>query len=248
MVMRTTREPLNGQDGHIALASGFRKAVARSPAQIRVLLVDDHALFRQGVRALLEAERDIEVVGEAWNGREAISEALRLKPDVVVMDIAMPIMNGLEATRHLTRQNSDIKVLVLTTHAYEENILELMEMGAYGYLFKDADCNELVLAIRKVHQGNSYLSPSLSAKAVQDYLRRARRRSPSTNGLLTSREREVLQLVAEGYSNRQVAEQLFISTKTVEAHKASIIHKLDIRGSAELIKYAVIRGLVDVET
>ena len=247
MVMGTTRRPLNGQDGGVSPAT-FPETVTRSPAQIRVLLVDDHTLFRQGLRSLLEAQRDMVVVGEAWNGREAIAEALKLNPDVVVMDIAMPILNGLEATRHLTKQNSDIKVLVLTTHAYEENIPELIEMGAYGYLFKDADCGELALAIRKVHQGNAYFSPSLSARTIQDYLRRARGHSSPKNKVLSSREHEILQLVAEGYSNRKVAEQLFISPKTVEAHKASIIQKLDMRGSAELVKYAVLRGLVDVET
>ena len=246
MAESTGRVPGHGR-GDRPTAGTPPQPATRSSAQIRVLLADDHTLFRQGMRALLEAERDMAVVGEARNGREAISEALRLKPDVVAMDIAMPIMNGLEATRYLAKHQGGIKVLVVTTHVYEENILELMEMGACGYLFKDADFSELALAIRKVHQGNSYLSPSLSAGAVQDYLRRARNGDPAKNGLLTSREQEVLQMVAEGYGNKQVAQQLFISRKTVEAHKASIIRKLDIRGNAELVKYAVMRGLVDIE-
>lgn len=237
--------PSNGQrPGSVLAASGGPGA----PRRIRVLLVDDHTLFRQGVCALLQSHRDIEVVGEAWNGKQAIAEATRVRPDVVIMDIAMPVMNGIEATYHICKQVRETRVLVLTTHAYEENILEVMEMGACGYLFKDADASELALAIRKVRLGHSYLSPSLSAKTIQDYLRRSRTRKASKNGLLTSREREVLQLVAEGYSNRQVANQLFISPKTVEAHKSSIIHKLDIKGSAELVKYAVVRGLVDIET
>ena len=244
MLMRIER-PSNGRRQHSALEE---LGVSQAQEKIKVLLVDDHTLFRQGVRALLQTHRDIEVVGEAWNGKEALAEAIKLRPDVIIMDIAMPIMNGIEATCQICKQVKGTKVLVLTTHAYEENILELMEMGAYGYLFKDAEAGELLLAIRKVHHGHSYLSPSLSAKSIQEYLRRSRVRKASKNGLLSSREREVLQLVAEGYSNRQVGELLFISPKTVEAHKASIIHKLDIKGGAELVKYAVVRGLVDVET
>lgn len=161
--MRTER-PFPGQDDRAAPTTS-PKAETQSPARIRVLLVDDHALFRQGVRALLEAQRDMVVVGEAGNGREAIAEALRLKPEVIVMDIAMPIMNGIEATRHLARQDSDIRVLMLTTHVYEENILELMEIGACGYLFK-GHTRCLLTPIDFV--GRHRWMPSHTARGAQD--------------------------------------------------------------------------------
>jgi two-component system response regulator NreC len=212
---------------------------------INVLLAEDHIVVRKGLRSLLDAEAGIEVIGEADDGREAIKKARQLHPDVVVMDIAMPGLNGLEATRRIKKHFPRVEVLILTMHANEEYIFQILRAGASGYVVKQAAPEELVAAIRAVHQGDSFLSPSISGKVIEEYVRRAEGMvEKDSYDRLTSREREVLQLVAEGHSNREIAALLHISVKTVETHRANLMDKLDIHSAAELTQYAIHRGVI----
>lgn len=228
---------------------GYSKPIdRRSRPRIRVLIADDHTLLRQGLRFLLEARGNVEVVGEARNGREAIQKTEQIRPDVVIMDIGMPVMNGIEATRQIARKGGGTRVLVLSTRIYEDYLSQILQAGASGYVLKDADTDELVQAIEAVHDGDSYLSPALSKTIVFDYLNGERRHRQLEEGDgLTHREREILQLIAEGHSNQQIAEQLCISVKTVEAHKAHMITKLNLKGSTALTRYAIQKGLMQVE-
>jgi len=213
---------------------------------IKVLLADDHTIVRKGLCSLLEGEADIEVIGEAENGREAIKLAEKLHPDIVVMDISMPCLNGLEATRQLKKHFPEIKILILTMHANEEYVFQTLQAGAEGYLVKKAAPSELVLAIREVHQDNFFLSPTISRTVIDEYIRRADEINGEGDALknLTARETEVLQLIAEGRKNREIAELLFISIKTVETHRAHIMDKLDIHSTAELTQYAISKGII----
>ncbi len=217
-------------------------------AKIRVLVVDDHALLRDGIRALLALHDDIEVVGEATDGREAIEKVSQLSPDVVLMDIALPLMDGLEATRHIHKENPAAKVLILTQHDNREYILSSIKAGAAGCIPKKAAASELVSAIYAVQQGNSFLYPSMAKVLIADYLqqmREAEEQDPYDR--LTGREREVLKLVAEGRTNREIADLLVISVKTVLGHRTSLMEKLDIHNRTELIKYAIRKGLITVD-
>jgi len=212
----------------------------------RVLLVEDHTIVRKGLRSLLDKETGIKVVEEAEDGREAILKAEELHPDVVVMDIAMPGLNGLEATRQIKKRFPDIKIIILTMHANEEYILQSLKAGASGYLIKKAAPVELISAINAVHKGNSFLSPSISRMVIDEYIRRSKEISEGEEGFerLTVREREVLQLIAEGRKTREIAELLYISIKTVETHRAHIMNKLDIHSTAELTRYAIRKGII----
>lgn len=224
------------------------EAPARYPfPKIKVLLVDDHTILRQGLQHLLEADGQFQVVGEAANGRDAIQQVQKLLPDIVIMDIAMPIMNGLEATRQIKKRFPSTRVVILTTRTYEDSIAQALQAGASGYLLKEADSTELVHAIQEVNEGTPYVSPAFSRRILEDYVRGPKPRNESPKSTLSNREKELLQLVAEGYTNQQIAEQLCISVKTVEAHKAHIMNKLKIRGRTELIKYAIFNGLVTEE-
>jgi DNA-binding NarL/FixJ family response regulator len=214
--------------------------------KIRVLLVDDHAILRDGVRALLSLQDEFEVVGEAAEGREAIEKVQELTPDVIVMDIAMPIMDGLEATRRITKKNPGIKVLVLTQHDNREYILSAIKTGAAGYVPKRALGSELVSAIGAVHRGGSFLYPSAAATLIDDYREQMEEADPFDR--LTPREREILKLIAEGRTSREIAGMLFISLKTVLGHRTKLMEKLDLHNRAELVRYAVRKGLVDVDT
>ena len=215
--------------------------------KIRVLLAEDHTIVRQGISALLRSEPDIEVAGEAADGLEALELAKKLIPDVVLMDIAMRNLNGLEATRKIKKLCAHTKVLVLTMYDNEEWIFQILKVGASGYLIKDSAMTELTAAIRAVHQGDSYLSPSISKKVIDEYIRKAEMGEKSgLEDLLSGREREVLQLIAEGHSVPQIASLLCISKKTVEAHKNHIMEKLNIRDKAGLIKYAIRTGLTEL--
>jgi len=213
--------------------------------KIRILVVDDHAIMREGIRALFEPHDDIEIVGEASEGKEAIEKAQQVSPDIIIMDIAMPGMDGLEATRRILKKNQKVKVLVLTQHDNREYILSAIKAGVAGYVPKKALASDLVSAIRAVYKGDSFLYPSATAALIQDYLRQA---WVEPYDLLTDREREILKLIAEGHTSREIADMLFISLKTVLGHRTKIMQKLDIHNRTELIKYAMHKGLVSMDT
>ncbi len=217
--------------------------------RIRVLIVEDEAMVREGFRRLLETEPDVEVVGDAASGREAIEAAEKLLPDVVLMDMAMDRLNGLEATRQIRKRCPKTRVLIVTRYPEEEQIVAALRAGASGYVVKRADREELLLGIRAVYRGNTYFSSDISdGDNVNQYLSQAKREDGKAGyELLTSREREVLQLIAEGFSNQRIAQELFISVKTVEAHKAHIMSKLHARNRTDLIRYALRKGLVGVD-
>jgi two-component system response regulator NreC len=212
-------------------------------ARIRVLLVDDHAILRAGLRSLLNTYDDIEVVGEASNGMEAIQMVRELQPDVIVMDVMMPEMNGLIATRYILEENPDARILMLTQYGNKEYVLPLLEAGAAGYVLKQAADTDFVKGIHAVYEGNSYLYPPI-AKLVLDALM-AGEDTSDPDKVLTPREREVLILVAQGYTNSEIAEILFISPKTVDVHRTRMMNKLDLHNVAEIVRYAVRRHLID---
>ena len=215
-------------------------------AKIRVLVADDHTILRAGLRMMLNATPDIEVVGEASDGCQAVAEALRLQPDVILMDITMPECNGIEATRQVKQQMPEVRVLVLTMHENEEYLFQMLRAGASGYMLKEAADTDLISAIRVVSSGRFYLSPSAQSMMVSDYLLRVRTgEERDSYAMLTDREREILKLVAEGYTNNQIAERLFISHKTVDTHRTHIMDKLNLHSRAELVKYAMRRGLLE---
>ena len=213
--------------------------------QIRVLVIDDHAILRSGLRMMLNAQVDITVIGEAADGRNGIAEALRLNPDVVLMDITMPDINGIDATREIKRRLPDVRILILTMHENEEYLFQGLRAGASGYILKEAADTELIQAIRTVQSGRFYLSPVAQTIMVGDYLQRVRAgEEHDSYHDLTEREREVLKLVAEGYTNNQIAERLVISPKTVDTHRMHVMDKLNLHNRAELVKYAMRRGLL----
>lgn len=214
-------------------------------SKIRVLIVDDHAILREGIRSLLASHDDIEVVGEASDGREAADKARQLNPDVILMDVAMPLMDGLEATRRIRKDNPRIKVLILTQYDNKEYVLSSIKAGASGCVPKRVVASELVSAIRAVHSGDSFLYPSAAKFLIEDYLQRV---EEDPYDRLTEREREILKLVAEGRTNREIADMLSISVKTVLGHRTSLMEKLDIHNRTELIKYAIRKGLISVDT
>lgn len=215
--------------------------------KISVLLAEDHTVVRQGLRSLLSAEPDIEVVGEAENGREAVQLARQLSPDVVVMDIAMPQLNGLEATRQIVNEGLPTRVLILSSYADDEYVQQLTEAGALGYLIKQSAANDLIAAVREIARGNAFFSPSI-LKRLLEYYRASGLKSRLQNRSseqLTSREQEVLQLVAEGKLNKQIADVLSLSIKTVEKHRQQLMNKLNIHDIAGLTRYAVAHGVVE---
>jgi two-component system, NarL family, response regulator NreC len=215
---------------------------------IRVLIADDHTMFRAGLRALLATEQDIEVIGEAADGEEAVAKSRKLVPDVVVMDILMPGMNGIEATSRLAAECPATKVLVLSMYDDEEHVQKLLAAGAAGFVLKQATTDELVRAIREVVAGGLPLSPSIAAKVVRDYARRVRgEQEASATGALTAREREVLILVAQGQTNQTIAEQLGLSRKTVDVHRTNLMRKLGLHDVTELVKYALRTGLITLD-
>jgi two-component system response regulator NreC len=213
--------------------------------KIRVVLADDHAVLRAGLRALLNAEPDIEVVGEAQDGAAAVDAARAVQPDVIVMDIQMPRMSGLEATRAIRASGLKSKVLILTMHAESQYLLPLLEAGGSGYVLKAGADTELIEAIRTVHRGEVFLYPAATKLLVDGYLDRSRDEEPHDG--LTEREREVLKLVAEGYSGTEIAEQLVISPKTVDTYRERIMQKLGLRHRYELVRYALRKGMLKAE-
>jgi DNA-binding NarL/FixJ family response regulator len=217
-------------------------------AKIRVLLVDDHAILRDGLRALLSLHDDLQIVGEAADGREAIEKVRALSPDVVLMDIAMPGLGGLEATVEIHRTNPSVRVLVLTQHENKEYIYPVLKAGAAGYVLKKAVGAELIAAIRAVHAGDAYLHPAIARAVVDGYVdREAQARSEDRYDKLSDRERQVLKLVADGLSNQEIADVLCLSVKTIMGYRANAMEKLGIHSRTELVKYAIRKGLVKVE-
>lgn len=210
---------------------------------IRVLIADDHTIVRSGVRLLLEAEPDIDVVGEALDGGEAMELVETLQPDVVLMDIAMPVMDGLEATRRIKNLFPQIQVLVLTMHRSDEYFFELIKAGASGYVLKGAKTAELIEAVRVVNSGEVFLYPTMAQKLVKGYLNLVEWENESGK-TLSKREKEILRLLAEGYNNNEIAEKLFISPSTVHSHRANIMNKLELNNRRELLQYARRRGLI----
>ena len=214
--------------------------------KIRILIADDHTLLRNGICALLEDEQDMVIVGEASDGREAVRLAGQLKPNVVLMDIAMPLLNGLEATRQIKHEHPEIRVLVLTMYDNEEYFRKMLEVGASGYIIKRAAATELVSAIRAVYNGEAVLSPAITRLLLEDYLNHDLRSEKDDPNALSSREREVLQLIAEGKTSREIAEILNLSVKTVQSHRTSLMQKLDLHDRGELIKYAIQKKIIEL--
>jgi two-component system, NarL family, response regulator NreC len=214
-------------------------------ARKRIVIAEDHTILREGLKALLSSSPEIQVVGEAEDGREALRLALELKPDMLLMDLSMPRMSGMEAIREIRKQVPEIRILVLTVHKSEEYVLAALQAGADGYILKDATHAELLMAIETVLSGKHYLTPEVSGKVIEGYLEGKKGgRMDSSWDSLTLREKEILKLIAEGYKNKQIAEFLCISLKTVEKHRDNLIKKLDLHNVAALTTYAMERGLV----
>ncbi len=209
--------------------------------KISILLADDHAMVRQGFRLILNGQGDMEIVGEAGNGREAVEQAERLMPDVVVMDVAMPELNGIEATRRIARLAPRARVLALSMHKDSVYVREILRAGARGYLLKDMIEQDLVAAVRAVAKGDGYLSPAVSDAVLIDY----RKHVTDPLDLLTTREREVLQMISEGRTNKEIATALNLSVYTVDAHRGRIMEKLNLHSVGELVRFAMRNGLID---
>lgn len=207
----------------------------------RILLADDHAVVRNGFRMILAAQTDMEVIGEASNGREAIEQAKQLQPDVVVMDVTMPELNGIEATRRLLELVPRARVLALSMHKDAVYVREILRAGARGYLLKDSTEADLLTAVRAIARGEGFLSPAVSEVVLTDY----RKHVTNPIDLLTTREREVLQIIAEGHTNKEIATSLNLSVYTVEAHRGRIMEKLNLHSTGELVRFAVRNGLID---
>jgi len=213
-------------------------------SRIRVLIADDHTLFRQGLVRLLESAPDLEVVGEAVDGREAIRLVEKTHPHVIIMDLSMPGLGGLEAIRRIRRIQCQAEVLVLSMHDDEVSVSQALQAGAVGYVVKTDNAEELLTAVRAAHRGQSYLSPSISRLVIEGYLQRRPTENVASSDKLTSREREILQLLAEGHSNKEIAKLLNLSVKTVETHRTNLMKKLGLHSLAELVRYAIRNGLV----
>jgi DNA-binding NarL/FixJ family response regulator len=216
-------------------------------ARIRVLLAEDHTIVRKGLRALLEGQAGIEVIAEAEEGRQAVHLAEQFKPDVVLMDFSMPGLNGLEATRQIIARVPGTRVLVLTRHTNQEYVDRILEAGASGYLVKKSAPDELVFAIQAVHRGDSYLDPAIATTVIRGYLGKSRTEGKDRYERLTPRQREVLQLIAEGRANREIAALLHVSVKTVENHRAHLMEALDLHSTAELIQYTIRKGVISLD-
>jgi two-component system, NarL family, response regulator NreC len=211
---------------------------------ITLVLADDHLVVREGLRALLEAEPDFEVVGQTGNGSEVPALVAEVRPDILVLDLMMPGMGGLDVIREVTSKGAQTRIVVLSMLANEAYVVEALSTGAGAYVLKQSEAGELVRALREVAAGRRYLSPPLSDRALEAYLRQADAGSPDRQGMLTPRERQVLQLVAEGYTSAAIAEQLFISPRTVETHRSNLMRKLGLRTPAEVVRYAVRHGVL----
>jgi two-component system response regulator NreC len=216
--------------------------------KIKVLLAEDHTLVRKGLRALLDEAEEIQVIGEASDGREAVAKVDEYRPDVTLMDISMPLLSGLEATRQICERIPDACILILTVHSNEEYILQALRAGAVGYLLKEAAPTDLIRAIKVVHRGEAFLSPTISRSVIRDYVEKTDLLTgESSYDRLTNREREVLQLIAEGHTIKDIAAHLSISEKTIRTHRRHLMNKLDIHNTAELTLYALRHGLIALD-
>lgn len=212
----------------------------------KIVIAEDHTILRAGLRALLSGQNGLEVIGEAGDGREAIRKVDTLQPDLLLIDLSMPKLNGIDAIREIKSQHPEIKIIVLTVHKSDEYIIAALKAGANGYMLKDASQNELLLAIDYVINGKTFLSPSISDKVVDAFLNTDKKDKPGVAfDNLTAREREILKLVAEGNTNKKIAEHLCISLKTVEKHRSNLMQKLDLRNTAALTAYAIAKKMVD---
>lgn len=211
--------------------------------KIRILLADDHVIVREGFRALLQPRGEIEIVGEASNGRDAVKKVGELRPDIVIMDISMPILNGLEATKQIHALYPQTRIIILSMHENPESVKQSLKAGASGYIIKKSAAGDLFNAINAVYEGGAFFSPSVAQMILDDYVGG----EEEDRELLSAREREVLQLVAEGYHNKEIAALLYVSVKTVEAHKDSIKKKLNLRDQTDLIKYALSKGMIAID-
>jgi len=215
---------------------------------IRVLIADDHKIMLAGLRSLLEKQTDIEVVAEAENGRKAVQLAIENKPDVVVMDVSMPDLNGIEATKQIVEGLTDTRVIALSMHSDKRFVMGMLRVGASGYLLKDCASQELANAIHQVAEGKKYLSPEITGVVIDDYVLGGPLGDDTTvSSVLSAREREVLQLIAEGWSTKQIASHLYVSIKTIETHRRQIMRKLGLHSIADLTKYAIREGLTSIE-
>jgi len=215
-------------------------------AKVRIVLVEDHTILREGLRALLTADPNFEIIGEAADGRAAVRFVEKQTPDLILMDLSMPRMTGMDAIREIKKRYPQTKIIALTVHKTEEYLRTTLQAGADGYVLKDATHEELMMAIQSVLKGKTYLSPGVSGKVIEGYLEGLESQVPlSTLGLLSQREREVLKLIAEGYKNKEIATDLCISLKTVEKHRANLMKKLDLHNAAALTAYAIEQGLVE---
>lgn len=210
---------------------------------IKILIVDDHKIVREGLRTLLEKQTGMKVVGEAANGSAAVKQALELSPDIVIMDITMPDLNGIEATRRIIAKNPKIKVIALSMHSDRRFMVETLKNGASGYLLKDSAFDELAFAIKTVMKNQTYLSSQIADLVLKDYINQLNKKEPSAYSQLTPREREVLQMLAEGHTTKQISARMHVSVKTVETHRKQIMDKLNIHNIAGLTKYAIREGI-----
>jgi DNA-binding NarL/FixJ family response regulator len=212
-----------------------------------IILADDHHLVREGLRALLDAEPDLSVIGEAANGLEAVQMAEQLVPDMAIVDLMMPDLNGLEVARHLSQQLPSIRIVILSMHANEAYVLQALRNGASAYVLKESRADELVYAVREVIAGRHYLSPPLSERAIESYVQKSQSATLDPYETLTTREREILHLTAQGQSAAEIATRLSVSPRTVETHRSNLIRKLDLHTQTELIRYALRRGIIPLE-
>lgn len=215
---------------------------------IRIILVDDHTITREGLRSLIEKQSDMEVIGEAQDGRKAVELMRKLQPDIVITDISMPNLNGVDATRQIVHENPKVKVLALSIHSNRAFVADMLKAGASGYVLKECTFDELVEAIRTVINGGVYLSSKVAGVVVSDYVQHLARDAESPLGILTERERQVLQLIGEGKNTKQIALELHVSTKTIEACRHKIMEKLDVHSIADLVKIAILGGLASLES
>jgi DNA-binding NarL/FixJ family response regulator len=231
----------------LSLGTGEGEGVVMAP-KYRIVIAEDHRILREGLRSLLSSSPDFEVVGEAEDGREAIRCVEKMKPDLILTDLSMPRMNGMEAIREIKKQSPKTKILVLTVHRTEEYILATLKAGADGYLLKDSTHSELVMAVKNVLSGKHYISPGISEKVIEGYIEGKKTLKPRTSWeTLTQREREILKLIAEGYRNKEIADDLCISVKTVEKHRANLMEKLNLHNVQALTALAIEKGLVSRE-